>query len=127
MQRLKQLFQTDASSEKDKKSFELLELVEEMYARGIEFLPVDVMQSEASRFIVESDNKVRPALDTIPGISPAMAEKIVKTREDGPFKSQEEVGLRCGLGNVALQALCDSGCLGDMPATNQIDLFSLMS
>ncbi|NLL65537.1 MAG: PolC-type DNA polymerase III, partial [Clostridiaceae bacterium] len=127
MQRLKQLFQTDASSEKDKKSFELLELVEEMYARGIEFLPVDVMQSEASRFIVESDNKVRPTLDTIPGISPAMAEKIVKTREDGPFKSQEEVGLRCGLGNVALQALCDSGCLGDMPATNQIDLFSLMS
>ena len=78
------------------------------------------MRSEASRFIVESDNKYA-RLDT--GISPAMAE--IK-QEDGPFKSQEEVGL-CGLGNVALQALCDSGCLGDMPATNQIDLFSLMS
>ena len=50
MQRLKQLFQ-NTSSEKIK--FRVLELVEEMYARGIEFLPVDVMRSEASRFIVK--------------------------------------------------------------------------
>ncbi|HHX38177.1 MAG TPA: PolC-type DNA polymerase III, partial [Clostridiaceae bacterium] len=124
MNRLKRLFHTDESTEKDKKTFELLELVEEMYARGIDFLPVDIMRSEASHFKVEGRGKVRPALDAIPGISPAMAEKIVKTREEGPFKSQEEVGQRCGLGTVALQALCDSGCLGDMPATNQIDLFS---
>lgn len=126
MERLQQLIHNFEGGEKEKKMVELLELVEEMYARGISFLPVDIMASEATRFVVAEKGLIRPPFDTLPGISTSQGEKIVEARRDGPFKSQEELSRRCGLGPTAIQVLNEAGCCADLPATDQIDLFSLM-
>ncbi|MGI6545675.1 MAG: PolC-type DNA polymerase III [Fastidiosipilaceae bacterium] len=115
------------ATEKEKKSLELLELIEEMLARGIRFLPVDINLSQGSRFTVEGKGKIRPSLDSIPGISAAMGEKIVAEREAGaPFKNQEEAGGRCGLGPSSMASLRECGAFGELPESAQLDLFSLM-
>ena len=127
IKRLNEILKGFEATEKDKKTLELLELVEEMLARNISFLPLDINQSDGSRFGVEGTGLIRPSLDSIPGISPAMGDKIVAERAcNGLFKNQEEAAARCGLGPSAVAALRACGAFGDLPESAQLDLFSLL-
>ncbi len=66
---------------KDKNMYAILELVLEMYERGFEFLPMDLYKSHSSKFLVE-DGKIRPPLNSIPGLGTVAAEGIEKAREE---------------------------------------------
>ena len=97
-----------------------------MHARGIEFLPYSIENSDATRFQKVSKGKILPPLSAIPTISQAMAEAICTAREDGQFKTRDELQRRSGIGPSALAKLVASGCLDHLPDSAQIDLFSLM-
>lgn len=73
--------QGNNASVKDKNMYAILELVLEMYERGFEFLPMDLYKSHSSKFLVE-DGKIRPPLNSIPGLGTVAAEGIEKARED---------------------------------------------
>lgn len=66
---------------KDKNMYAILELVLEMYERGFEFLPMDLYKSHSTKFLVE-DGKIRPPLNSIPGLGTVAAEGIEKAREE---------------------------------------------
>lgn len=66
---------------KDKNMYAILELVLEMYERGFEFLPMDLYKSHSSKFLVE-DSKIRPPLNSIPGLGTVAAEGIEQAREE---------------------------------------------
>jgi len=66
---------------KDKNMYAILELVLEMYERGFEFLPMDLYKSHSSKFLVE-DGKIRPPLNSIPGLGTVAAEGIEQAREE---------------------------------------------
>jgi DNA polymerase-3 subunit alpha (Gram-positive type) len=108
------------------RKYYILELIEEMYLRGISFVPVDLYLSDASRFAVVAENLVRPPLNAVPGISAVTASGIVEARVAGPFVSREDLAMRGGLGSAILSALGDTGCLDSLPASSQLDLFSLV-
>lgn len=110
----------------EKAQYYLCELVEEMYARGIEFLPYDIVKSDADHFIKVGKGKILPPLNAIPTISSAIAQSICNARKDGPFKTRDELLRRSGIGPTAMAKLVSTGCLGHMPESSQIDLFSLM-
>jgi DNA polymerase-3 subunit alpha (Gram-positive type) len=94
----------------------------EMYARGYEFLPVDVYRSAATDFTIE-DGKLRAPLNALPGVGKNAALAIVKAREAGEFLSKEELCQRAGVSVAVAEALSRNGALGDMPESAQISFF----
>ena len=111
----------------EKSEYYLCEIVEEMYARGISFLPYDIEKSAAHKFQKIEKGRILPPLDAIPTISQAMGQNIVEAREKGgAFKTREELSRRSSLGPSAMEKLVASGCLDHLPDSAQIDLFSLM-
>lgn len=122
--RLYQAFREQGAKDKDQKLYYIAELVEEMYLRGIQLLPLDLYASDATYFRKEAPGLIRPPLNAIPSVSTAMAQQIVAARQAGPFRSQADLMKRSGIGPAALGLLKAAGCLEDLPETQQIDLFS---
>jgi len=73
--------QGNNATTKDKNMYAILELVLEMYERGFDFLPIDLYKSDSTKFLVE-DGKIRPPLNSIPGLGTVAAEGIEKAREE---------------------------------------------
>ena len=99
-----------------------LEIVLEMYERGFEFLPVDLYESEATKFKVQ-DNKLRPPLNSIPGFGGVAAQGIVEARKDGKFMSIDDLKIRAKIGASGADLLKEFGCLEGMSQSNQLSLF----
>jgi DNA polymerase III subunit alpha, Gram-positive type len=118
----------EISSDKAKTLYSILELIEEMYCRGIEFLPISIYESDSVKFLRASEYRIRPPLNALPTVSAAVAANIVNTRKKNPkFLSREDFASRCGIGESLMKLLASQSCLNDLPETTQIDLFSLLA
>ena len=106
----------------DKDMYETLEIVNEMYERGIKFLPIDLYESGAEKFKME-DGGIRPPLNSIPGFGTVAAKGVEKAREDGEFMSINDLKNRAGIGQSGIEQLRDAGCLEGMSESNQLSLF----
>ena len=111
----------DAST-KDKNMYAILELVLEMYERGIKFLPIDLYKSHATKFQIEEDG-IRPPLNSAPGLGTVAAEGIDEAKKDGKFMSIEDLKIRAKIGNSVIDLLQKMGCLDGMSQSNQMSLF----
>lgn len=113
----------DASA-KEKDQYTALQVVNEMMARGVELLPVDIYKSHATVYLLE-DGKIRMPFGAIGGIGEAAAEGLAKAREDGEgrFISVDDFQRRAGASSSAIAALEAVGAFRDMPKTAQISLF----
>lgn len=109
---------------KDESTYIVLQIVIEMLARGIEFLPVDIYKSDARIYKIE-DGKIRLPFGAVDGIGENAAISLAKAREDGggDFLSYDDLVARAGVGKSVCEALKNAGALGDMPESNQISLF----
>ncbi len=114
--------QGNSATVKDKNMYAILELVLEMYERGFEFLPMDLYKSHSTKFLVE-ENKIRPPLNSIPGLGTVAAEGIVKSRKNGKFMSIDDLKIRSKVGNSVTDLLKKYGCLEGMSQSNQMSLF----
>ncbi len=122
------MMQDRSTTPKDKNTFYILELVEEMYNRGIQFVPISLMESDAIEFIPVDDQHILPPLNVIPGISSSMAKTLTDSRDkDGEFHNKEELARRAQLGPVAIKSLEEAGVLNGMPDSAQMSLFDLMA
>ena len=111
------------ASQKDKNMYPILELVLEMYERGINFLPIDLYKSHSTKFISEEDG-IRPPLNSIPGLGTVAAESIVKAREEEPFMCVDDIRMRAKAGSSVIDLLKTAGCLKGLPESNQMSLFA---
>ena len=109
---------------KDESTYIVLQIVIEMLARGIEFLPVDIYKSDARIYKIE-DGNIRLPFGAVDGIGENAAISLAKAREDGggDFLSYDDLMARAGVGKSVCEALKNAGALGDMPESNQISLF----
>ncbi|MDD6038376.1 MAG: PolC-type DNA polymerase III [bacterium] len=101
-----------------------MRIVQEMYARGYEFLPIDIYRADARYFQV-IDGKLMAALNTIDGMGDTAADTVVEAAKDGPFLSREDFRQRTKVPQKIIENMADLGMFGDLPATNQISLFDL--
>lgn len=112
--------------DRDLKKFFCLELIEEMQARGIQFLPLDLDKSDAHKFYSPEAGFIRPPLDVINGISTSMARVITDARDAaGPFRNIDELRQRANLGDSAINNLRVAGILDHLPESAQISLFEM--
>ena len=112
----------NSATTKDKNMYAILELVLEMYERGINFLPIDLYKSHATKFLVEEDG-IRPPLNSIPGLGTVAAEGIDEAKKDGKFMSIDDMKIRSKIGKSVIELLDKVGCLKGMSQSNQMSLF----
>ncbi len=110
------------ATQKDNAMYETLEIVNEMYERKINFLPIDLYESNATKFKME-DEGIRPPLNSIPGFGSVAAIGVEEARKDGEFMSIDDLRLRAKLGASGVDMLKKAGCLDGMSQSNQISLF----
>jgi DNA polymerase-3 subunit alpha (Gram-positive type) len=113
--------------DREQRIYYILELVEEMQLRGIDFVPIDLHRSDATRFITVAPGRILPPLNAIPSISLAVAGQIVKARSERPFKTRDDLARRAGVSQAVMDNLAAGGCLADLPESSQISLFELLA
>ena len=104
-----------------------MEAVYEFNKRGFEFAPIDLYSSEATKFVIVDDKRLRPPFVSISGLGETAAWDLARCKESGrKFISIEELGAACPkVSQTHLEALKALGALGDMPESNQINLFEM--
>jgi len=117
--------QGNSATTKDKNMYAILELVLEMYERGITFLPIDLYESHATKFKMVSDTEIRPPLNSIPGLGTVAAEGIDEAKSKGKFMSIDDMRIRSKIGKTVVELLQKVGCLKGMSQSNQISLFDM--
>ncbi len=98
------------------------QLVVEFYARGLEFLPVDIHKSKAKEFSPE-DGKVRIPFSALPGLGTKAAESIAEVMQDGGILSVEELRERSKISKTHIEILKRNGVLDGISETAQISFF----
>lgn len=112
------------ASPKEKGLLTVLELALEMIERGFYFKNVDLYRSDATKFIVEEDEKgLIPPFSAIPGIGVNAAQNIVQARNEGEFLSIEDLQNRAKSSKTIIELLDEHDCLKGLPNTNQLSLF----
>ena len=114
-----------AMTAKDEDTLRDLKIVREMYARGIEFLPLDIYQSKAHEFRIV-DGKLLPPFDSIDGMGEKAAAGAEAAAADGPYLSRADFQRRTHLNSTIIEVMENEGLFGDLPADEQISLFDLM-
>ena len=113
-------------SKKEQDSYNDMKIVQEMYARGFEFMPIDIFRAKANHFQVV-DGKLMPALSTIDGMGGKAAEGVVEAAKHGPFSSRENFKLRAKISGTVVEKMAEMGILGDLPETDQMSLLDFMA
>ena len=112
----------EAPDIKEKATIIVLQLAWEMYLRGFSMEHVDLYASEAERFILH-EKSLLPPLASLGGVGASAARSIVEARKDGRFTSIEDIKKRTGVSKTCIEALQAHGCLADMDASDQMELF----
>jgi DNA polymerase-3 subunit alpha (Gram-positive type) len=101
-----------------------LEACYEFYKRGFEFAEIDLYKSDAVKFNVTEDNRLRPPFVAISGLGETAARDIVKSREGRTFISVEEFSVSCPkVSKTHIEQLKILGALALLPETSQLTLF----
>ena len=112
----------DTLSKKEQDTQKDMKIVQEMYARGFEFVPIDLYKANAHTFQI-IDGKLMPALDTIEGLGDRAADAVVLAAEDGEFLSKDDFRNRTKVSKTVIELMSDLGLFGDLPESNQMSLF----
>ena len=112
----------DTLSKKEQDSLRDMRVVQEMYARGFDFLPLDIYKARARHFQVIG-NKLMPSINSIDGLGEKAADSIEEAAKDGKFLSKEDFRNRTKVSKTICDLMSDLGILGDLPETNQLSLF----
>ena len=114
----------DEASKKEQDTLKDMRIVQEMYARGFEFLPIDLYRAKAHHFQI-IDDKLMPSISTIDGLGDKAADAVVEAAKDGKFLSRDDFRQRTKVSKTVIDKMVELGILSDLPESNQLSLFDL--
>ncbi|WP_455194437.1 PolC-type DNA polymerase III [Eubacterium ramulus] len=114
----------DELSKKEQDTYKDMRIVQEMYARGFEFLPIDLYRAKAHHFQI-IDDKLMPSISTIDGLGDKAADAVVEAAKDGKFLSRDDFRQRSKVSKTVIDKMVELGILSDLPESNQLSLFDL--
>ena len=94
----------------------------EMFARGLEVLPIDLEKSHARKYLVE-DGKMRLPFGALAGVGEKAADALYETAQQKDFISKQEFQAKAGVSKTVMQALSDMHVFDSLPETNQMTFF----
>ena len=110
------------ATKKELDVYENMLIFNEMMARGIEVLPIDINKSHAMKYLPE-EGKMRLPFGSLSGVGEKAAYSIYEAAQKGNFVSVEDFQLEAGVSKAIIQSLADLGAMNDLPDTNQISMF----
>ena len=113
---------SDSLSKKEQDVLKDMKIVQEMYARGFEFLPLDIYTAKADKFQI-IDGKLMPPLNSIEGMGDKAAEAVELASKDGPYLSRDDFRQRTKVSKTVIDLMADLGMFGNLPESNQLSLF----
>ena len=113
-------------SKKEQDTYKDMKIVQEMYARGFDFVPIDIFTAQSRNFQIVGD-KLMPSLNSIDGLGEKAADAIVEAAKDGPFLSKDDFRQRTKVSKTIIDMMDELNLLGDLPESNQISLFDFVS
>ncbi len=120
--KMRDLSQMESPSARDKATLTIMEVVNEMYARGIEFMPIDIYLSHPTKYL-NINGKILPALNSIAGMGDRAAQSIADARENGKFFSIDDFKQRTSVSETHIELLKSFGCFKGIPQSAQVSLF----
>ena len=111
-------------SPKEENVIPILEICIEMYARGLNFAPIDLYKSHAVNFL-ECEEGIRPPLNALPGMGENAAKSVQNARKNGPFKTIEDLRKRTTLTRTNIEIMQQHHCLDDLPESDQVSIFDM--
>ncbi|MDE6313890.1 MAG: PolC-type DNA polymerase III [Lachnospiraceae bacterium] len=115
----------DSLSKKEQDTLKDMKIVQEMYARGLEFHTMDIYKAKARVFQI-IDGKLMPALSTIEGLGDKAADAVEEAAEQGMFLSKDDFRQRTKVSKTVIDLMADLGILANLPETNQLSLFDVI-
>ncbi len=117
--------QEKKSTNKDEALLSTFEICLEMIERGYHFSPISLEYSDATRFMINPNDKtgVLPPFSCIDGLGGAAAESVVRARSEKPFISKQDVLSRTSLNNTNMDFLTRLGVFDHLQEENQLSLF----
>ena len=110
---------------KEQNMYPSLQVVNEMMARGVEFLPIDIYKSEALVYKIE-DGKIRMPFGALSGVGDNAAIALAKAREGvSEFVSIDDFAQRASASSSTVEMLRQVGAFGSLPETRQMSLFEM--
>ena len=116
---------SDELSKKEQDTQKDMKIVQEMYARGFDFVPIDIFTAQSRLFQIV-DGKLMPSLNSIDGLGEKAADAIVEAAKDGPFLSKDDFWERTRVSKSVTDLMSRLGLLGNIPESNQISIFDLV-
>jgi DNA polymerase-3 subunit alpha (Gram-positive type) len=124
MREIKAAIDNHTAKAKDETTYMNMKSVLEMYARGYEFMPIDIFRAKAHAFQV-IDGKVMPSFDSIQGLGEKASDLMFEGCKAGAFTSKENFKERTKAPQSAIDTMARLGLLGDIPESDQISLMDL--
>ena len=122
---LKEIDAIEKKTAKDKELVKDMKIVQEFYARGFKFEPIDIYKVNVDRFQI-IDGKLMPSLSTIDGLGGIAAESLVKEAAKGEFFSIDDFKERTGIGNKTIDKMKSLGLFGNLPQSNQLSIMDFL-
>ncbi len=112
-------------SAKEQKEYSDMRMVQEMYARGFDFQPIDLYRAKAKHFQI-IDGKLMPSFISIEGMGEQVAAQVEEAAKNGPFLSRDDFRVRTKASTTLIEKMQTLGLFGDLPESNQLSLFDLV-
>lgn len=111
--------QKKEATAKEESSYATLQIVNEMLARGIEVLPIDIYKSDARKFLVEGE-KIRLPFSSLGGVGEAAANSLAEAKNEGEFMSIEDFQQRAKVSKSVIETLREAGVFKNLPESSQL-------
>ncbi|MBR3436580.1 MAG: hypothetical protein IKG97_02365, partial [Lachnospiraceae bacterium] len=110
---------------KEKARYRDIRIVEEMYARGFSFVPIDLYKAQADRFVIVNDKQLMPSFSSIEGMGPNVAQALQEAAKQGPYTSVQNLRNRAKVSQTLLDKMESYGILSGLPKDDQISFSDL--
>ena len=122
--RIKEMHAMESMNKGEEDQLTMLEITNEMLARGYEFLPVDLYHSTAKTYVPEN-GKLRLPFVSLKGLGENAAKQLEEAGKKGEYLSVDDVSLRAGVGSGVMDILRANGVLKGLPQTRQVSFFEM--
>ena len=112
----------DTLTKKEQDQIRDMKIVQEMYARGFEFMKIDLYQARAKEFQI-INGKLMPSFASIDGLGDKAADQVVEAAKDGQFLSKDDLRTRAKLSKTIVDLMEELGIIEGLPESNQLSLF----
>ncbi|NLZ83198.1 MAG: PolC-type DNA polymerase III [Clostridiales bacterium] len=113
-------------TKKEQDTYRDMRIVQEMYARGFEFLPLDVYRAKAHHFQI-IDGKLMPSFSSLDGLGDKAADAVVEASKQGKFLSRDDFKIRSKVSSTVVDNMAKLGLLEDLPLSNQMSILDYMN